>query len=216
MTYFHIELPRHGIVFAEDQPAESYLDTGNRGMFQNAWDALILHPNFPIRSWQDTCAPLALGGETLARIRRHLFARAAELGHATSEDPDLHLLADGRRIDAQPVPDGSFWLAIPPWSRSLRLVSRSGLARDLLADSVAARRLGVSVASVALATPRGTRELSLEDPALTTGWHTAEPGRRWTNGRAALALSGPAVIHITLAERLAYHRPRRTAARVAA
>ena len=215
VTYFHIELPRHGIVFAENLPAESYLDTGNRGMFQNAWDALILHPDFPIRGWQDTCAPLALSGEPLARIRRHLFTRAAELGHATSADPDLHLLADGVRIDAQPVPDGSFWLAIPPGIRRLRLVSRSGLARDLLANSVATRRLGVSIARLALTTARGPRDLPLDDSALTTGWHRAEPGRRWTNGRAGLVLRGPVVLHITLAERPAYPQPRRIAARIA-
>ena len=35
ITYFHIELPAHGVLLAEGLPAESYLDTGNRGIFDN-------------------------------------------------------------------------------------------------------------------------------------------------------------------------------------
>ena len=33
VTYFHIELARHDIIFAEGLAAESYLDTGNRATF---------------------------------------------------------------------------------------------------------------------------------------------------------------------------------------
>jgi hypothetical protein len=36
VTYVHVELADHGIVLAESLAAESYLDTGNRGMFDNA------------------------------------------------------------------------------------------------------------------------------------------------------------------------------------
>ena len=36
ITYYHIELETHDILLAENLPAESYLDTGNRGMFANA------------------------------------------------------------------------------------------------------------------------------------------------------------------------------------
>ena len=34
VTYYHVELERHGILLAENTPAESYLDTGNRSMFE--------------------------------------------------------------------------------------------------------------------------------------------------------------------------------------
>ena len=33
ITYYHVELATHGVVFANALPAESYLDTGNRAMF---------------------------------------------------------------------------------------------------------------------------------------------------------------------------------------
>ncbi len=36
ITYFHIELPAHGVILAEGLPCESYLDTGNRAAFATA------------------------------------------------------------------------------------------------------------------------------------------------------------------------------------
>ena len=35
VEYFHVELEAHAILLAEGLPAESYLDTGNRGFFRN-------------------------------------------------------------------------------------------------------------------------------------------------------------------------------------
>ena len=40
VTYYHLELPRHGVVLAHGLPAESYLDTGNRVSFANLAPAL--------------------------------------------------------------------------------------------------------------------------------------------------------------------------------
>jgi hypothetical protein len=36
VTYWHVELPAHDMIFAEGLPAESYLDTGNRTAFDDA------------------------------------------------------------------------------------------------------------------------------------------------------------------------------------
>ena len=41
VTYFHIETDQHSILLAENAPAESYLDTGNRGIFENGGAPLI-------------------------------------------------------------------------------------------------------------------------------------------------------------------------------
>ena len=43
--YFHLELDTHDLLLAEGMPAESYLDTGNRGTFENAGLPLVLHPD---------------------------------------------------------------------------------------------------------------------------------------------------------------------------
>lgn len=59
--YFHVELDRHDILLAENLPAESYLDTGNRVMFANAGASLILHADFGVdpqhRRASKSCAP---------------------------------------------------------------------------------------------------------------------------------------------------------------
>jgi hypothetical protein len=36
VTYCHVELDRHSLLIAENMPAESYLDTGNRSAFHRA------------------------------------------------------------------------------------------------------------------------------------------------------------------------------------
>jgi hypothetical protein len=45
VTWYHVELSRHDVLLAEGLPAESYLDTGNRGMFENGGQPLMLHPD---------------------------------------------------------------------------------------------------------------------------------------------------------------------------
>jgi autotransporter passenger strand-loop-strand repeat protein len=46
VTYFHIQLARHTAILANGLPAETYLDTGDRGSFANAPGPIALHPAF--------------------------------------------------------------------------------------------------------------------------------------------------------------------------
>jgi hypothetical protein len=46
ITYYHIELPQHDVVFAEGLPAETYLETGGRHTFESDGGVIQLHPNF--------------------------------------------------------------------------------------------------------------------------------------------------------------------------
>jgi hypothetical protein len=76
ITYYHLELARHDIIFAEATPAESYLDTGHRSVFDNAEATVIPHPNLmQQRREAESCAPLCLAGPALDTIRQHLAAR---------------------------------------------------------------------------------------------------------------------------------------------
>ena len=45
VTYYHVELAAHDILLAENLPVESYLDTGNRGLFENTDAPRVLHPD---------------------------------------------------------------------------------------------------------------------------------------------------------------------------
>ncbi len=78
VTYYHIELDEHDVVFAEGLAAESDLDTGNRPSFVNGGASLTLFPEFEAAAWETQgCAPLKIIGETVGRARELLAARAA-------------------------------------------------------------------------------------------------------------------------------------------
>lgn len=76
ITYYHLELPQHAIVFAESTPAESYLDTGHRGAFDNDDSVLVDHPA-TMQHRRDTlaCAPLHYSGPRLDAVRARIAAR---------------------------------------------------------------------------------------------------------------------------------------------
>ena len=78
VTYYHIELPRHDVVFAEGLPTESYLDTGNRSSFANGGGSVALYPDFSSHVWDSKgCAPLVITGAQLDAVRCRVEARAA-------------------------------------------------------------------------------------------------------------------------------------------
>ena len=69
---------------AEGLPAESFLDTGNRGAFGNGDGEVQLHPVFERCAdiWEaEGYAPLTLTGAAVDVIRRTLAAQAALLRH---------------------------------------------------------------------------------------------------------------------------------------
>jgi collagen type I/II/III/V/XI/XXIV/XXVII alpha len=78
VTYWHVELDLHDVLLAEGLPAESYLDTGDRGCFDNGDGAVTLHPRFGALAWEaEGCAPMAVTGPVLEQLRARLRARAS-------------------------------------------------------------------------------------------------------------------------------------------
>lgn len=76
ITYHHIELEAHDIILAEGLPTESYLDTGNRRMFDSEPGPTTLHPNFyPGPLDATACTHLIRHGEPLDTLRTHLATR---------------------------------------------------------------------------------------------------------------------------------------------
>jgi hypothetical protein len=92
VTYFHIELPEHDVILAEDLPAESYLAVGDRFDFDQDGEVIGLHPDFEARltrdvalSWETRgAAPLVMSGPRLAAVRSRLahHARSRRLAAA--------------------------------------------------------------------------------------------------------------------------------------
>ncbi len=200
ITYWHVELPAHDVLLAHGLPIESYLETGNRGAFENGGAPLALHPDFAMTVWKEHgCAELVRDGAALEAVRSWLLDRAAALGYATTRDPDVRVIAN-RRILRPVVQSNIYRFHIPAAACGVRLLSRSTVPAQSRDDSTDARRLGVAVSRIVYA----GGEIAIDDPRLSSGWHDAEgDGKagawRWTDGNAGLALPGGHVLDIEIA-----------------
>ena len=75
VSYFHVALDRHDVLFAEALPVESYLDTG-LALFGES-GVVAQYADMTVRVWEaEGCAPLVMAGLRLATIRGNLAARA--------------------------------------------------------------------------------------------------------------------------------------------
>ena len=181
VTLYHVELESHDVLLANGAAAESYRDDGNRWLFRNANTGWNAPPKPP-------CAPVLTGGPLVDATWRRLLDRVGpRCDLPLTDDPDVHLLVDGRRIDPSSRHDAAFVFPVPTSPASVRLMSRAGapaelgLARDPRVLGVAIRRLVLR---------RGTRFRIIEPKTaeLTDGFHTFEPefNARWTDGSAGL------------------------------
>jgi len=104
-----------------------------------------------------------------------------------TDDPDLHLLVDGVRVDAHQTIGSMHAFRLTGPVETVRIVSREtvpeqlGLARD-------PRALGVALRRVMLAHGRKLTLIEADDVRLTDGFHGYEStdNLRWTNGDAML------------------------------
>ncbi len=200
IRYFHIELDRHAVLLAEGLAAESYLDTGNRTLFENGGAAPVSHPDLARprpRSWDiDACAPLATDPATIEPLWRRLATRAVALGHgapvlpASADDPGLWLEAAGEMAPMVSTDGGGRVFALPDGAAWVRLRSGAFRPSDRMPWIDDRRRLGVSVARLIAHGPTGAREIALDGPGLAEGWWAAERDAarvaRWTDGNARL------------------------------
>jgi hypothetical protein len=200
VEYYHVELPKHVVLLAEGLTAESYLDTGNRSMFSNAGLALVLHPDFGVShgvsTWAaDSCAPLATEAAEVEPIWRRLAERAGSLGYsvpsyATTTEPDLQVMANGRRLRPLAIEGERYVFVLPAGAETIRLTSRADAPADIAPYQEDRRRLGVAVGRLTFRAGTEMRDVPVDHPMLTLGWHAAEREglelRRWTDGDAHL------------------------------
>ena len=205
VEFYHIELDTHDVLVANGAAAESYRDDGNRHLFQNAnpaWGSAV----------SPSCAPVETGGAAVDAVWARLLRRAgARPGMPLTNDPALHLMVGGQRIDPVCKPGGVLAFRVPERPGPVRLVSRAtvpaelGLCRD-------ARRLGVAVRQVVVLSGPRARLLDLETRAPLEGFHAFEAGERirWTDGDALLPAhlfdltAGPFDLEVTLGGRTQY------------
>jgi hypothetical protein len=187
VEYWHVELDSHDVLLAEGLPAESYLSVGNRPLFSNSGTLVEAFPNFePEYDADDTCIPLVKEGPVLEGARAALLERAKALGYRLTDDADLHIRADGVRIEPMRV-SSTRWEFRLPIADAIELRSHSFVPAHIDPASGDVRTLGVGVANLEL----DGVSAPLEEASELVGWHPPEKdatGRqwRWTDGCGSL------------------------------
>ena len=126
VAYYHIELAPHDVLLAEGAAAETYRDDGNRALFHNAnsrgWQ---LQPRRP-------CASVLTGGPIVDAVWRRLLDRSVPgVRVAMTDQPDLHLLVDGERVDGRRGSNGAHLFRLTRAANEVRVVSRAGVPARL-------------------------------------------------------------------------------------
>ncbi len=193
VVYWHLELDSHDILLAENLPAESYLDAGNRAFFvESGVVALAARPDLPRdaaeRARLPFCLPFHEEGPRVEAAREQLQSRAEALGWrlAPSDFAGLHLVANGKRIE--PATEGlQARFTVPAGARDVWLAAETSRPRDI-GPSADVRDLGVAIKGLALETDSHSRVIPLASPALGEGFYGLEDGAwRWMGRRARLA-----------------------------
>lgn len=166
------------------------------GRAPRAWSASNIALSTSARAWLGSGhVGFALaGGSRHDASQARLMARAAELGHKTSVDPDIRLVLSDRVLRPAIVGRVAHF-ALPDHTLEARLVSRSAVPSEIF-DSGDTRRLGVPINAI-LADGIG---VPLDHWSLRGGWQGAETGWRWTDGAARLLIpAGTRVLEFVIA-----------------
>jgi thioesterase domain-containing protein len=175
------------------------------------------------RAWRRLAILLARKGQ-VARALRH-DARVRDRWPTNDDfigfvdemarlaNPELHLLVDGKRIDAVESSERMwrFTLCEPP--RNVAIVSRSCVPSKTHLGHADRRTLGVPVTKIVVTAEQWKVEIGHKHPMLVDGFHLPEDDERWTTGSAliprALLASCPrsanVEIHVS-GRRLQYER----------
>lgn len=186
VDYFHLDLGQHDCVIANGAWAESYAAHNNRNQFHNLAEFEVAFPGvIETEVFQPLCLPLiAADDPTLAQIRAQLLARVPDDRFTT--DADVHLLADGIRIDAEHSGANEWVFDVPAGVRNVRLMSRACRPSSLGMNGDD-RMLGFCLSEVSVL---GGPTLRNDDAWFVTGVHEPESDGvsvwRWTNGDCAL------------------------------
>jgi hypothetical protein len=190
ITYYHLELDRHDVVLAENLAAETYLDTGNRSIFDQSAGKPWRSPSFGRGTqWnRDAFAPLCISGPHFRAVRQSLFDRLAAQGYRHQIMPDISLVVGGVRL---PRSFGLAWLPcfrLPPHNGKITIRSATFVPAEMALgpeDDEDWRDLGVGIRRIRL-------DARIHAPAAlaTGGFHSRGAGDTidWTNGNATIAV----------------------------
>lgn len=212
--YHHIELERHAIILANGVESESYLDTGNRMIFeQSALTGSTIHHLPQNCSWQhDACAPLNVTTDFVRELWERFSPIALENLYAEEEftsEPDLHLVSQsGGRLDPFRQTGNTYLFRLDGPLATYKITSRRARPCDETGPFLDDRRyFGVLICDMTLWASDRTLSLDLKETShICSGWHRGDQNEGcWTTGSASVCLSpgmeegdGPRVLSVTI------------------
>ena len=188
VEYWHVELDSHDVLLAEGLPTESYLDVGNRTDFNNGGAYLEAYPDFRPKHDSETCVPIVKDGPVVQKTKEILLARAAELGYVLTEDADVHVIADGERIEPVRLAKKRLAFLLPTAYSSIEMRTRRFIPAQINPAKDDQRSLGICVGRLQV---DGVEVALTDETAFARGWHLLEgnadgPQWRWSTGRTPL------------------------------
>lgn len=215
LTYYHVELDSHDILLAEGLPAESYLDTGNRGMFENTDADFDGGSNDQALREALSCVALVAEPEQVRPLWYALARRAVSIGYVlpqqmTTDEPALCLETHGERLMPTWLTGSVCSFDLADTQGPARLISHATAPSALQPWTEDRRRLGVMVRRLTLHRGGEITSIPLDHPAMKQGWWAMEGDEgtrwRWTNGAAEIPLDpgGPARLELEYGTMRAY------------
>ncbi len=199
VTYHHVELASHDVIWAETLPAETYLDCGNRHNFARQGDAITLFPEFGQPEWdvKRAFAPLVTQGPLLGRVRTRLHERLEEQGFRRVA-ARFQVFVDGRSLSFTGAGSGQPMMHVPSGAANLIISSATSSPAETDPMAQDRRRLGIAIADI-LADGLPVHHA---DRRFGAGFYAPEwSGRRWfrwTDGSASFDVSGMQELSFTV------------------
>jgi len=191
VEYFHIDMRQHDCIRAHGAWAETYWENqGNRALFHNAREYYELFPD-DHGATRATCLPYVNQGDDplLPALRSMVTPKLTT--DQMSENADLHLLVDGKRVQFQQTGPRTWEAFVGTTARSIEIASRTMRpSMDGRHSSQDHRALGVCVYSIELRTSDNAYVIPSDHPALQRGFHGIEQNGdvtwQWTDGRGVI------------------------------
>ena len=115
-------------------------------------------------------------------VATHVAAPPALADH----DPDIHLRADGARIEASRSSSDEVTFEVPGAAKSVVIASRSLVPATVDPAFADKRRLGICLLGIVIRVPGRDIDVPIGDTSLREGFHAFEAGARWTDGAGVL------------------------------
>ncbi|GBQ10013.1 Hint domain-containing protein [Swaminathania salitolerans] len=185
--YYHFQTSEHEVISANGLYTETYLDTGNRGMF-DSWEGTASC---------DGVSPIQLCDDRVVveKIYRTIFPKfVVGSKEWTLTNDFLHLrLSTGREVSAKKIDGNMMVFDIPGVEIQVSLISHAARPCDCVAPFVDDRRmLGALIGRIVVSDGSLSCPVDRHFRDNLRGWHCLEQGPyRWTNGNASLPLDVP-------------------------